>query len=88
MGISTILAEIDKEIAQLQHAKAVLSGITSTTAVTKGAKKLKRKKRILTPEGRKRAEAVKRRWAAQKKNAAARNDRTFGMTPRFTIDIR
>jgi hypothetical protein len=71
--ISTILAEIDKEIAQLQHAKAVLSGITSTTVVTKGAKKLKRKKRNLTPEGRKRiSEAMKRRWAARRKNAAAK----------------
>ena len=73
MEISTILAEIDKEIAQLQHAKAVLSGITSTTVVTKGAKKLKRKKRNLTPEGRKRiSEAMKRRWAARRKNAAAK----------------
>jgi hypothetical protein len=36
------------------------------------AKPAKKKKRNLSPEGRKRiAEAVKRRWAAQKKAAAA-----------------
>lgn len=73
MGISTILEEIDKEIAQLQHAKAVLGGDTSAPTVTKGVKKAKRKKRNLTPEGRKRiADAVKRRWAAQKKQAAGK----------------
>jgi hypothetical protein len=36
------------------------------------AKPARKKKRNLSPEGRKRiAEAVKRRWAAQKKAAAA-----------------
>ena len=72
MGVATILEEIDKEIAQLQHAKTVLSGNTSAPATTKDVKK-RRKKRNLSPEGRKRiADAVKRRWAAQKKNAAAK----------------
>jgi len=42
------------------------------SAPAKLAKKKKKKKRNLSPEGRKRiAEAVKRRWAAQKKVAAA-----------------
>jgi hypothetical protein len=41
-------------------------------AVAATAKPAKKKKRKLTPEGRKRiAEAVKRRWAAQKKAAGA-----------------
>jgi hypothetical protein len=76
VGVSEILAEIDREIAQLQQARALLSG--SGAAKSKGPVSIKRraagrkKKRNLTPEGRKRiAEAVKRRWAEQKKRAAA-----------------
>ncbi len=73
MGIWSILAEIDREIAQLQQARAVLSGNTAKTGAAPRVKKSKRKKRNLTPEGRKRiAEAVKRRWAAQKKNTTAK----------------
>jgi hypothetical protein len=69
VGVTEILAEIDREIIQLQEARALLereapegwkihhSAPSSRTA----------KKRNLTPEGRKRiAEAVKRRWARQK----------------------
>jgi len=85
---SAILEAIDREIAQLRMARALLSGHAAPTqrrkvgrpakveltvvdlAVTPTKKK---KKRNLTPEGRKRiAEAVKRRWAAQKKAAAAK----------------
>jgi hypothetical protein len=89
MGVSEILASIDREIALLQQARALLAGTGIATpkkvgrprknvdfpalAVTKGAKKTaKTKKRNLTPEGRKRiAEAVKRRWEAQKKATAS-----------------
>jgi hypothetical protein len=62
----------------LQHARSVLGGkaapaakkAAAAPAAKKPAKKRK-KKRNLTPEGRKRiAEAVKRRWAEQKKAAA------------------
>ncbi len=76
MGVSEILAQIDREIAQLQSARAVLVGgsvaapkkVVATPAAKKTSKK---KKRNLTPEGRKRiAEAVKRRWAEQKKAAS------------------
>lgn len=79
MGVSEILAQIDREIAQLQHARALLAG-KGRTAPKKAAalplpvakKAAKKKKRNLTPEGRKRiAEAVKRRWAEQKKAASA-----------------
>lgn len=76
MELTEILAEIDREIARLTQARALLSDGTivkrglgrpkATTAVVKPTKK----KRNLSPEGRKRiAEAVKRRWAAQKKAA-------------------
>lgn len=65
MGVTEILAHIDREIAQLQKARTLLTGRALKSAA--GAKKAT-KKRNLTPEGRKRiAEAVKRRWARQKK---------------------
>lgn len=75
MGVSEILAQLDREIAQLQQARALLAGAsitkhkrTATPAASKRAKK-----RNLTPEGRKRiAEAVKRRWAEQKKAASGK----------------
>jgi hypothetical protein len=71
MGVSEILAQIDKEIAQLQQARALLGGKgvpPAKKAVAARAPKKTTKKRNLTPEGRKRiAEAVKRRWAEQKK---------------------
>ena len=79
MGVSEILAQIDREIAQLQHARSVLGGKAAPAAkksaaapAVKKTGKRRKKKRNLTPEGRKRiAEAVKRRWAEQK-NAAAK----------------
>ena len=81
MAISDILASIDHEIAQLQQARALLSGSTApaakkkagrpkkvAAAVAPAAMKLAKKKRNLSPEGRKRiVEAMKRRWAAKKK---------------------
>jgi hypothetical protein len=94
MGVAEILATIDREIATLQHAKALLNGSVApvvkrkpgrprklvgvapkraavVAAVT--AKPAKKKKRNLSPEGRKAiAEAVKRRWAAQKAAAVAK----------------
>ena len=80
MGVSEILAEIDKEIAQLQQVRSLLGGkaakapkkAAAAPAAKKPVKKRK-KKRNLTPEGRKRiAEAVKRRWAEQKKAAPSK----------------
>jgi hypothetical protein len=85
MGVLEILATIDLEIAQLQRARALLSGGAAPVAkkkagrpkkvvaavVAAATKPAKKKKRNLSPEGRKRiAEAVKRRWAAQKAAAA------------------
>lgn len=75
MGVSEILAQIDHEIAQLQRARTLLGGGSSVApkkaAAAPAVKKAAKKKRNLTPEGRKRiAEAVRRRWAEQKKAAA------------------
>jgi len=84
MGVSEILATIDQEIAQLQQARALLSGTAAPVAKKKvgrpkkivavaapAAKPARKKKRKLSAEGRKRiAEAVKKRWAAQKAAAA------------------
>jgi hypothetical protein len=91
MGVSEILATIDHEISQLQQARALLSGSAVPVAKKKPGRPRKTpvavtlvaakpaKKRNLSPEGRKRiADAVKKRWAAQrakkaepKKSAAA-----------------
>jgi hypothetical protein len=79
VGVSEILLEIDREIAQLQRARTLLAGgsadgrkkAAAAPVVSKPAKR--KKKRNLTPEGRKRiAEAVKRRWAEQKKAASGK----------------
>jgi hypothetical protein len=70
VGVSEILAQLDREIAQLQQARALLAGASiSKNRKTKApATRKAAKKRNLTPEGRKRiAEAVKRRWAEQRK---------------------
>jgi hypothetical protein len=76
VGVSEILAQIDKEIAQLQQARSLLGGKVASTprkSAAPAARKTAKKKRNLTPEGRKRiAEAVKRRWAEQKKAASAK----------------
>jgi hypothetical protein len=83
MGIAEILASIDRELAHLKQARALLGASSSRasrkTGVSKKAaskaavaKPGKRKKRTLTPEGRRRiAEAQKQRWEAHKKAAAA-----------------
>lgn len=85
MGVSEILATIDHEIAQLQQARALLSGGAEPAAKKKAGRPKKaaavvavaakpakkKKKRNLSPEGRRRiAEAVKKRWAAQKAASA------------------
>jgi hypothetical protein len=67
-GISQILADLDQHISQLKQARAVLVGTPSAKEPRTATSK--KKKRNLSPEGRKRiAEAARRRWAAQKKAA-------------------
>jgi hypothetical protein len=80
MQLSKILAEIDLEISRLEQARNILAGESSPAV--KGPRKAsaalssdgivkRKKKRNLSPEGRKRiAEAVRRRWELQKKAAA------------------
>ncbi len=81
MQLSKILAEIDLEISRLEQARTLLAGDSSAAGKTTRKSKsvvvstespLKRKKkRNLSPEGRKRiAEAVRRRWELQKKAAS------------------
>jgi hypothetical protein len=77
MGIPEILAAIDQDIATLEQARALLSGAGSPARRSVGRPKkeatyaapkpTRKKKRKLSPEGRKRiAEAAKKRWAAQR----------------------
>lgn len=72
MGIEAILAQIDTEIAKLTQVRNLLAGTGKITARLTGEKitraaKGGRKKRVLSPEARKRiADAQRRRWAAQK----------------------
>lgn len=78
MQLTKILAEIDLEISRLEQARTLLAG--DTAPAIRKTRKVKsavdapvkrKKKRNLSPEGRKRiAEAVRRRWELQKKNAS------------------
>jgi hypothetical protein len=75
MSISAILQELDAEIARLQQAKHLLSGMTrgipsSGVRGTKSGAGGGRRKRVLSAEARQRiAEAQRKRWAARKKAA-------------------
>jgi hypothetical protein len=81
MQVSKILAEIDLEISRLERARTLLAGEDSpavkktrkakSAGVGADAPLKRKKKRNLSPEGRKRiAEAVRRRWELQKKAAS------------------
>ena len=82
MAVSTIIAEIDAQIAKLQQARALLIGTlpqSSGRGRPKGSKnvvvaisaKKTTSKRKLSPEGRKRiADAMKKRWAERRKQLA------------------
>ena len=68
MGLTEILSQIDREIALLQQARALLAGSGAQAKKSAASANPAKKKRRLSPEGRRRiAEAVKRRWAEQKK---------------------
>ncbi|MGB9406039.1 MAG: hypothetical protein WCA89_00785 [Terracidiphilus sp.] len=77
MAINSILALIDAEIASLTQVRSLLSSAGKVAAKvtkrkTKKAKKAAkaRKRRVLSPEARKRiADAQRKRWAAQKAKA-------------------
>ena len=82
--MSEVIAQIDAEIAKLQQAKTLLSGVqavktgrgrpkgskNSVPAAATEAKPAK-SKRKLSPDGRKAiADAMKRRWAERRKQPA------------------
>jgi hypothetical protein len=80
MDVSHLLSEIDAKIASLQAARSAILAINSDAATPvkgkrgrpKGSKNAAKsaapRKRNLTPEGRKRiADAMKRRWANERK---------------------
>jgi hypothetical protein len=74
MAIESILAQIDEEIAKLTQIRALLSttGIVSKKVALPKEKKTPaeakgKKRRVLSPDARKRiADAQRKRWAAQK----------------------
>ena len=83
MEVNRIIAEIDAQISKLQQARALLAGTTTSASRTgrgrpKGSKNgaaaastAAPRKRKLSPEGRKRiADAMKKRWAERRKQAA------------------
>jgi len=81
MEVSRIISEIDAQISKLQQARALLAGTVipathngpgrpkgSKKAAAKKPPATSRKKRKLSPEGRKRiADAMKKRWAERRK---------------------
>ncbi len=77
MAIESILTQIDEEIAKLQQIRALLA--TTDVAAKKAAepkarnasaKSKGKKRRVLSPEARKRiADAQRKRWSAQKAKA-------------------
>jgi hypothetical protein len=74
MSVESILSQIDAEIARLTQVRALLASTTNVETKVAGRKVKKapttiktRKKRVLSPEARKRiADAQRKRWAAQK----------------------
>ena len=72
MAIESIIAQIDAEIASLTQARSLLAnaglgGAKITESKTKKSRAKTRKRRVLSPEARKRiADAQRKRWAAQK----------------------
>jgi hypothetical protein len=74
MSIENIVSQIDAELARLIEARALLASagridlkkVVPAKATAKAAAKTAKKKRILSPEARKRiADAQRKRWAAQ-----------------------
>jgi hypothetical protein len=72
--MESILAQIDAEIARLTQVRSLLAASGKISGKLSAAKPAvagkRRKKRVLSPEARKRiADAQRRRWAAQKAKA-------------------
>ena len=84
MDFQRLIQEIDSEISRLQQARALLAGTptkrgpgrpkaaTSHKPAATGSKPARRKRR-LSPEGRKRiADAMRKRWAERKKQQGSK----------------
>ncbi len=77
MAIDSVIAQIDAEIARLNQVRSLLASAGSAPVTARNGKAKKspakaaiRRKRVLSPEARKRiAEAQRKRWAAQKAKA-------------------
>lgn len=77
MAIDSLIAQIDAEIARLNEVRSLLSSAGKTAVPARNgraqkasAKSATRRKRVLSPEARKRiADAQRKRWAAQKAKA-------------------
>lgn len=77
MEVTRIIAEIDAQIQKLQQARALLADVSQPIRAGRGRPKgstnaasaaTGKRKRKLTPEGRKRiADAMKKRWAERRK---------------------
>lgn len=81
MEVSRIIAEIDAQILKLQQARALLADATQPARTGRGRPKgstnvstvAGKRKRKLTPEGRKRiADAMKKRWAERRKQTSGK----------------
>lgn len=89
MEVTRIIAEIDAQIQKLQQARALLAGASQpvragrgrprgsstkvATPVSAATATTGKRKRKLTPEGRKRiADAMKKRWAERRKQSASK----------------
>ena len=71
MNREQMIAAIDEEIHRLEQVRALLRNTTGHRLLRTGAGGRPAKKRVLSAEARQRiAAAQKRRWAAQKKEAA------------------
>jgi hypothetical protein len=71
MVIESIVAQLDAEIARLSQVRSILANsgklTTAVSAKIKAVGKKRKKRRVLSPEARKRiADAQRKRWAAQK----------------------
>ena len=85
MDFNRLVHEIDSEISRLQQARALLVGEpekrgpgrpkarVTRAAVIAAPKKSSRRKRQLTPEGRKRiSDAMRKRWAERRKQQGSK----------------
>jgi hypothetical protein len=72
--ITRIVAELDKEIARLKEARALLAGSNTSGAKIRKAPAIAKKSRgRMSAEGRHRiAEAMKKRWAERRKQQSGK----------------